>query len=186
MAMCLDLGFWFRHDCMQSRKLGILVSKSIACDSSNEQQSYNRLSSCTVYRESRPRCSGRPAHAGAAAMPPPARLCAYSHRIDPVIIVSMHETENRLNRFYPGDSTEPSMESILDLVVSSTVVALVQAHSHKKLTGFSQTAEICHERSSQAPGVGLGRNCRSLRVGMVGECTPTQINTECETLQTHG
>ena len=36
-------------------------------------------------------------------------------RIDPVIIVSMHETENRLNRFYPGDSTEPSMESILDL-----------------------------------------------------------------------
>ena len=37
-------------------------------------------------------------------------------RIDPVIIVNMHETENRSNRFYPGDSTEPSMESILDLV----------------------------------------------------------------------
>ena len=54
------------------------------------------------------------------------------------------------------------MESILELPVSSMVVALVQAHSHKKLTGFSQTAEICHERSSQAPGVGLGRNCRSL------------------------
>ena len=36
--------------------------------------------------------------------------------IDPVIIVSMHETENRLNRFYPGDSTGPSMESMLDLV----------------------------------------------------------------------
>ena len=84
-------------------------------------------------------------------------------RIDPVIIVSMHETENRLNRFYPGDSTEPSMESILNLVVSSTVVALVQAHSHKKLIGFSPAAEHCHERSSQAPGVGLGRNCRSLR-----------------------
>ena len=54
------------------------------------------------------------------------------------------------------------MESILELLVSSMVVALVQAHSHKKLTGFSQTAEICHERSSQAPGVSLGRNCRSL------------------------
>ena len=54
------------------------------------------------------------------------------------------------------------MESILELPVASMVVALVQAHSHKKLTGFSQTAEICHERSSQAPGVGLGRNCRSL------------------------
>ena len=39
-----------------------------------------------------------------------------THRIDPVIIVNMHETENRSNRFYPGDSTEPSMESILDLV----------------------------------------------------------------------
>ena len=37
-------------------------------------------------------------------------------RIDPVIIVNMHEIENRSNRFYPGDSTEPSMESILDLV----------------------------------------------------------------------
>ena len=41
-------------------------------------------------------------------------------RIDPVIHqVSMHDNrtaENRLNRFYPGDSTEPSMESILDLV----------------------------------------------------------------------
>ena len=37
-------------------------------------------------------------------------------RIDPVIIVNMHETENRSNRFYPGDSTEPSMESMLDLV----------------------------------------------------------------------
>ena len=37
-------------------------------------------------------------------------------RIDPVIIVNMHETENRLNRFYPGDSTGPSMESMLDLV----------------------------------------------------------------------
>ena len=37
-------------------------------------------------------------------------------RIDPVIIVSMHETENRLSRFYPGDSTGPSMESMLDLV----------------------------------------------------------------------
>ena len=54
------------------------------------------------------------------------------------------------------------MESILELVVTSMVVALAQAHSHKKLTGFSQTAENCHERSSQAPGVGLGRNCRSL------------------------
>ena len=56
------------------------------------------------------------------------------------------------------------MESILELVVTSMVVALAQAHSHKKLTGFSQTAEICHERSSQAPGVGLGRNCRSLPI----------------------
>ena len=37
-------------------------------------------------------------------------------RIDPVIIVNMQETENRSNRFYPGDSTEPSMESMLDLV----------------------------------------------------------------------
>ena len=37
-------------------------------------------------------------------------------RIDPVIIVNMHETENRSNRFYPGDSTGPSMESMLDLV----------------------------------------------------------------------
>ena len=37
-------------------------------------------------------------------------------RIDPVIIVNMHETENRSNRFYSGDSTEPSMESMLDLV----------------------------------------------------------------------
>ena len=37
-------------------------------------------------------------------------------RIDPVIIVNMQETENRLNRFYSGDSTEPSMESMLDLV----------------------------------------------------------------------
>ena len=37
-------------------------------------------------------------------------------RIDPVIIVNMYETENRSNRFYPGDSTEPSMESMLDLV----------------------------------------------------------------------
>ena len=37
-------------------------------------------------------------------------------RIDPVINVNMHETENRSNRFYPGDSTEPSMESMLDLV----------------------------------------------------------------------
>ena len=83
-------------------------------------------------------------------------------RIDPVIIVNMHETENRSNRFYPGDSTEPSMESILELVVTSMVVALAQAHSHKKLIGFSPVAEICHERSSQAPGVGLGRNCRSL------------------------
>ena len=72
------------------------------------------------------------------------------------------ETQNRSNRFYSGDGTEPSMESILNLPVSSMIVALVQAHSHKKLTGFSQTAEICHERSSQAPGVGLGRNCRSL------------------------
>ena len=58
------------------------------------------------------------------------------------------------------------MESILELPVSSMVVALVQAHSHKKLTGFSQTAEICHERSSQAPGVGLGRNCRSLHLAL--------------------
>ena len=86
--------------------------------------------------------------------------------VDPAIDVSTHETENRSNhgsnRFYPGDGTEPSMESIPELLVSSMVVALVQAHSHKKLTGFSQTAEICHERSSQAPGVGLGRNCRSL------------------------
>ena len=37
-------------------------------------------------------------------------------RIDPVIIVNMHETENRSNRFYPGDNTGPSMESMLDLV----------------------------------------------------------------------
>ena len=37
-------------------------------------------------------------------------------RIDPVIIVNMHETENRSNRFYPGDSTGSSMESMLDLV----------------------------------------------------------------------
>ena len=37
-------------------------------------------------------------------------------RIDPVINVNTHETENRSNRFYPGDSTGPSMESMLDLV----------------------------------------------------------------------
>ena len=72
----------------------------------------------------------------------------------------MHETENRLNRFYSGDSTEPSMDSILELAVSSTIVALVQAHSHKKLAGLSQAAEHCHERSSQAPGVGLEHESR--------------------------
>ena len=30
------------------------------------------------------------------------------------------------------------MESMLDLAISSTVVALVQAHSHKKLTGLAR------------------------------------------------
>ena len=54
------------------------------------------------------------------------------------------------------------MDSILKLASPPTEVALMQAHSHKKLIGFCPAAEHCHERSSQAPGDGLGRNCRSL------------------------
>jgi len=72
----------------------------------------------------------------------------------------------------PGEQNGTSMDSILKLASPPTVVALVQAHSHKKLIGISPAADIWLERSSQAPGVGLGRNCRSLQ----GDCAVISIN----------
>ena len=55
-----------------------------------------------------------------------------------------------------------SMLDLIDLVHDGRPLALGQAHSPKMLIGFGPAAESRLERSSKAPGVGLGRNCRSL------------------------
>ena len=59
----------------------------------------------------------------------------------------MQDSES-IDSIRPGNSTEPRMNSNLDLTSRLAVVALEQAHSPKKLVGLNPAAQIRHERSS--------------------------------------